>query len=120
MDEELKIESERVLDYQLYTGDSVLDKFTKNYSTYLEKEADVVYVLENETDDLEAYGYNSTGDKVLYDTYNLGYNPSTGVGEVKVEVNFTNYTFDMRKGKDFYFIITKSISGEKHVTTNQK
>lgn len=118
--EGLEIESEKVLDYHLYTGNSILEKFTKNYSEYIGDEARVVYVLENETDDLEAYRHNSTGDKILYDTYDLSYDSSTGVGKINVEVNFTNYTFDMREGKDFYFIVTKDISGEKHVITNQK
>lgn len=98
----------------------ILDKFTKNYSDYLGKGIEIVYVLENETNDLEVYEYNSSsGKKIFINYYNLSYNSGTGVGEIKVPVNSTNYTFEMRDGKDFYFIITKESFGEKHIITNE-
>src|SRR6056297_2968872 len=98
---ELEIESEKVLDYQLYTGNSVLNNFTKNYSKYLKDNTNVIYILENETGDLEVYKYNSSGDKVLYNFYNLNYDLSKGIGKINVEENSINYTFNMREGKDF-------------------
>jgi len=121
LEEELEIESEYVLDYYTNTDDYVIDDFTKNYSYYLGGDVNVIYILENESDGLEVFDYNlSTGNKNTRDYYVLDYVPSSGEGKINVPVNSTNYTFEMRHGKDFYFIITKEAFEEKHVITNQK
>lgn len=113
LENELEIESEYVLDYHLNTNQEVLDKFTRNYSDYLGEGSNIIYILENETDDLEVFEYNSsTGDR-------RDINYFLESEEIKVPVDSTNYTFELRDGKDFYFIITKENFGEKHVVTNQ-
>lgn len=121
LEEEMETESEYVLDYYINTGDDdVFDTFTRNYSDYLGKDTRAVYILENETSDLEVFEYNfSTGNKVHIDYYDSDYDSSSGKGKINVPLNSTNYTFDMKDGKDFYFIITKESFGEKHVVTNQ-
>ena len=117
--EELNIESERVMDYFVYTGNSVLEDFTKDHSDYMGKNSRIIYVLENGEEDLEVFEYNSSNDqKVNYDPYLLDYDSSAGTGKIKVEVNSINYTFDLKEGQDFYFIMIKEGLGEKHVITN--
>lgn len=115
VEEELEIESEYVLDYHTNTEEEVLDNFTKEYSDYLGGDTNIIYILENESGDLEVFDYeDSEKNKRIY--YNMS---DIEKGKINVPVNSLNHSFELRDGKDFYFIITKESSGEKYVITNQ-
>ena len=109
--EKMEIESENVLDYSLYQEEEILGNFTKDYFDYLGEDTKVIYIL-NTSNDIEVYEYNRSNEGDNIEKYVRG-------NVVIVPVDSINYTFEMNKGKDFYFIITKERFGEKHVITNK-
>ncbi|HKL24154.1 MAG TPA: hypothetical protein VJ912_02350 [Candidatus Nanoarchaeia archaeon] len=113
LEEEMQIESEKIMDYALYNDDySILDDFTREYSEYLNNKADVIYIV-NSSGKLDVYKYDEDLNRQnIENYYNL---------EDKVIVPFysNNYTFNLNKGEDFYFILTKEEKGERYVITNK-
>jgi hypothetical protein len=114
--QELEIESSKMLEYSLETGTSPWDSFTKNFSEYAGKDVNILYIIGNITMPLEVYSYNKTGQRndlvgpYLNGTDNYYYvNDYLG----------SNYKFKIREGKNFYFIITQEINGDKYVATNE-
>ena len=111
--ESMQVESERIMDYALYNGDySVLDDFTKDYSEYLEGRGNIIYII-NHSGGLDIYEYPEEGNKEKIDNYDYS------DGNVVVPLNSVNYTFELNKREDFYFILTKEQEGERYVTTNE-
>src|SRR6056297_1825149 len=98
LEEEMQIESEKIMDYALYNDDySILDDFTGEYSEYLNNKADVIYIV-NSSGKLDVYKYGEDLNRQNIENY---YNLED---KVIVPLYSNNYTFNLNKGEDFYFI----------------
>ena len=107
--EQLKIESENVLDYDLYNPKGQLDNFTKQFSEYAGDDIKIIYVI-NQSGKLNVYNY--TEGKRENVVYNLEGN------EIKINVDEKNYTIELEKENNFHFIMYQKLRGEKYVITD--
>lgn len=106
----LETEIEKVIDYDEINGQNKLDNFTAEYSSFA-KDMEIFFI-ETDGSSTEAYTYI---EEVQVDL-------SSDVNILSDEITFVQddieYTFDLNKGKNFYFVITQDIGGEKYVYTN--
>jgi len=108
---EFEFESEKVLDYDLLNGVSNIGGFTEEYSDYLGSGINASFIYGEETS-LEAYTYIS-GSKV-----DLSSDLSVVSDEIYFSYDGDVYIFDLEKGKNFYFVFSQEMGGEKYVYTN--
>lgn len=108
--EELKIEGEKVLDYDTVNEPDEFENFAKDYSEYIGDEIDIYFIV-GEGTSFEAYEYDGESKNDLSANLVVGSNIVFTLEEV-------DYEFDLEQGKNFYFIITQKIRGEKYVVTN--
>lgn len=107
--EEMKIEGEKVLDYDKRNNDNKFEEFAKNYSAYVGENINIYFIVETSSS-IEAYKYE--GDNKIIIPHEVISN------EVFLTVEGEEYSFDLKTGDDFYFIIIQEKEGEKHVVTN--
>ncbi len=109
--EELEIEGEKVVDYGIYTGDTKIEYFTKNFSNYAGKDVNIYYIV-GDTTDMQAYTHNESGKIAI---------PFTNIENktVNVTVDDREYKFKITPGINFYFIIFKKANEEKYIATNK-
>lgn len=108
--EELKVESGKVLDYGAINEVYPWDSFTNNFTDYAGKDIEITYVTGNSSD-YSAFYYDQIGVKQNTTFYFV--NPT-----LTVTHNNANYTFNLREGQNFYFVISQHIGDEYYVTTN--
>ncbi len=110
---ELVIESERVLDYDSANNQENILTFAEGYSNYLEEEADIIFIY-GEEGSLDAFTYEDGGY--------IDLNSGLVVDNVNGTITFTRtneqYQFNLNRGKNFYFILSKEAGSEKYVYTN--
>ncbi len=108
---ELEIESEKVFDYDKINGQNEIENFTGEYSYYVGEEIKLYFITGDENA-LEAYTYEN-GIKIDLSS-------ESGIIEDKIIFAHeeTEYSFDLNKGKNFYFVLSQDIGGEKYVYTN--
>ena len=133
--EELKIESGKVLDFGTYNGyddaqmQDLMEDFTSKYITYVQNGGDYYFLFGN-SDKITVVGYSKTIGTIDVDT---GFEKTsidipaaeitsqefnTPSDNIIITVNGTDYLFELKKGENFYFIVSQSIGGETHVTRN--
>lgn len=106
--DELRLEGEKVLDYEIYNYDNTkFEDFARSYSEYRTSDAEIYYVVGYPI--IEAYKYdgafkNTSGIIVANDT-----------NTIYLNISGSNYNFDLKKGKNFYFVLYKKIQGETHI-----
>lgn len=101
--EEIKIESEKVMDYALVNSEwNKIDIFKEEASNYAEKEGIKIYFIEDALGNLRCSNCNSLDENGITAT----------IGET--EYSFPKYN----SGKHFYFIMIKEKGDEKYVYTN--
>jgi type II secretory pathway pseudopilin PulG len=108
--DQLKVESGKILDYGASSGSYPWDDFTKNFTDYAGSEVDVTYVTGLDSDP-SAFYYDDNGNKQPAINYTQG---STLI----VTHNNANYSFDLKEGQNFYFIISQYIGEEYYVARN--
>ncbi len=139
LSDELGIESESVINYGIYQEkytDYLVENFTDTYSDYFELlagKSDLVFVYGDEKNMTMLIYSNITKGRV---SLSLGdsktYIDVTGKEKQKVNlvpkllpaqgdyvlVNISDrtYNFTLHKGENFFFVLTKSIGNETHVT----
>jgi hypothetical protein len=144
--EELGIESQNVLDYGTYNGQSpeeisaLMEQFIRNYHDYQEQDKNVYFVFGNKNA-INFLGYQDVADESVC----IKLNPTRGsacttyyteiettktyttTGEINtvavvitdVETRNSNqYEFRLKKGENFYFVIWQKIGEERHVVTS--
>jgi hypothetical protein len=133
--DELSIESEKVLDYGTYNSFSegnmkeLMENFSEDYINHVQQGKDSYFIF-GSTGQIELVGY-SQEDNVIYIDAGEGQTPvEMNAGEiashdfnptqenVSVQLNGSNYEFELKQGQNFYFIISEEIGGEEHVATN--
>jgi len=107
--DELLIESQKVSEYDMTQNQIKLeDDFPKLYSDYLGDKIDIYFLTGNSTN---MTGYHYAGGSKEWVSTNLE------SGSASINVNGTDYEFDLGEGKSFYFVITQDIGGERYVVT---
>lgn len=104
---ELRIEGERVLDYDRVQGTNQFDNFARDYSEYVGNEIDIYFIV-GEKSSIEAFNYEG-GTRVNF-TDNLSVSSN-----IVFMLDEINYEFKLEEGVNFYFIIFQDFDGEKYV-----
>lgn len=104
--DELTIEAEKVLDYETLTGESVFEDFAANFSNYAGEDIQIYYIIGG-LNSIEAYTYMESKKEIINSTDNGD--------KIIVTIDKADYKFDSLPGKNFYFIISQDIRGEKYI-----
>ena len=135
--DELKIESENVLDYGTYNGfekeemEEFLIKFIESYADYA-SEGKNLYFLFGNNQKFNFIAYQELATKISIDigeginivqTNDVGelkeFFPEDGeIDKVIITIEDLVYEFDLEQGENFYFIISQEIEGEQYVVTS--
>ncbi len=132
--EELGIESANVLDYGTYSElnetqmQSLIEDFIENYAAYLGEGRNLYFIFGNEKK-ITIMGYQElatdisleSGGEVLVvgggePSFSKEFFPGSRL--VVITINKVEYTFRLKSGENFYFIIYEEIGGEEYVVTN--
>ena len=132
VEEELQIESARVVDYGIYQKKNMQDllkNFSRDYA--LNSDSDSSYFIFGKEDNLTLAGHNKVSSEVVLINVGLGeqqitfnqnqfqtFNFSNTGQNVKLIVNGISYDFPINKGNNFYFVVSKNIDNERYVATN--
>lgn len=126
--EELKIESENVLDYGTYNEynntdmDELVRNFIDNYVGYIEGGIEVYFLFGNwekitivKYQEINYYGLVLDGEySSTYIEEEIIENPEK---DVVVNINENSYEFRLKPGENFYFVISQEIGEEQDVIT---
>lgn len=109
LSEQLKIEGEKVLDYDKRNSPDKFEDFAKSYSDYAGDKIDIYYIL-GTTSNMEVYSFVNgvKTDKTF----------SQDGSDLSVEINGTTYDFELENGNNFHFIMIEKKGGEQDVITN--
>ncbi|MEK6926542.1 MAG: hypothetical protein AABW50_04660 [Nanoarchaeota archaeon] len=107
---ELREESSQVINYEIYSSDSKIEEFTNNFSSYAGDEVEIYYLVGNMSS-FDVYTHDN-GAKQIYN--NFSQNAST----IILSVHGSNYNFNLREGKNFYFVMYQELQGEIYVETS--
>jgi|SRR3989344_4202469 len=125
--EEIGFETKRVLDYGVINripSGTLAGDLLNNYSEYISQE-DVAFVY-GDGRDVYAYYYqtvNAVAVSILNNTF-IPLNIVTGnpvevkreIGNATIRINGNDYTFDLKPGQNFYFVLIKDEEGEQFVS----
>lgn len=106
----LEIESEKVLDYDSLNSENKIENFSREYSKYIGNVSAYFIIVDGSEE--EAYKFN--GETKVDLTTNL----TVADNEIIFDAGDTEYSFDLNKGKNFYFILSQKIGDENYVYTN--
>ena len=95
-----------IVDYKIYNSESKIEDFASDYSEYV-GDIKIYYVIGDSI--IEAYKY----DGALKNTSGISVTNDTST--ISLEIEGSNYNFDLKKGKNFYFVLSKNIGSEKHI-----
>lgn len=108
---ELNIEGEKVLDYDSAHSTNEFESFSRDYSAYIGEDKDIYFIIVDEDASVEeAYKY-SEGEKVSLNSYLVV------DGSIRFTLDGKVYNFELKEGKNFYFIIIYDKGGERYVYT---
>jgi hypothetical protein len=112
---ELRIEAEKVLDYEaLHSGNGFdeFDDFSKKYSYYVGQDKDIYFILVDKDNGIEeAYQYAGETKVDLSDDLIVS------ADDIQFVLDGKYYGFELEKGENFYFIIVYDTGGERYVST---
>jgi archaellin len=111
--DELRIEAEYVLDYELNNPVTPIDEFedfSAEYSAYAEDKDIYFIVVDLDNGVQDAYMYN---ENLKVD---LGSDLHVGSGEIQFNID-KPYTFPLEEGKNFYSVVIYDKGGERYVYT---
>ena len=130
--DELKIESEKILDYGIQNNKDLkvlLEDFTRDYSDYSDTE-NSYFIFGNENE-VTVTGYKKLNSGTIFIDVGSGnealnlikgeytsrdfLNPAESI---KITIDEIEYNFVLRSGENLYFIISKEINEEKYIFTN--
>jgi hypothetical protein len=109
--QELKIESDYVLDYGILNNLNIIELLENFTFTFANRSKEIkFYFIFGKEDNLKAYKYsNGLRETIKYQIEE---------GEIKIVVYEIEYSFDLKTGENFYFIILNNEKSEKYVTKN--
>ena len=111
--DELRIEAEKVLEYELNHPLSGIDEFqdfSMEFSDYA-KDKDIYFILVDLDEGIqEHYKYTGASKITTGELY-------VGGGEIQFAIDDGTYTFPLEEGKNFYSVIIYDKGGERYVYT---
>jgi len=112
---ELEIESSKELDRGALSGTYNFNEFTQNFSSHYGSGVDIIYIVADVSSgslgDIEVYRY--------IDDAKLNYTNHEEISTiVNVSWDDSNYYYQLREGKNFYFLVSQYIGGEKYIARN--
>ncbi len=111
--EELRIEAEYVLDYELNNPGAGIEEFqdfSMEFSDYA-KDKDIYFILVDLANGLQdAYKYTGAVKVPSGELY-------VGGNEIQYTIDEGTYTFPLEEGKNFYYVVIDYKGGEKYVYT---
>jgi hypothetical protein len=108
MVEELQIEGEQVLNYDLVHSTNQFEEFSNDYSAYAGEDKEIYFIVGDDSAGFHAYRYTG-GDKTDLDSdLTIGSN-------IAFNLYGISYEFKKEKGENFYFILNKKIEDENYV-----
>ncbi len=107
--EELKIETQKVLDYDISNGQNRIEQYGKDYSNHLGSGIEL-YFIKGVDPDINAYRYVNGFETPMDD-------PEIVDGKIIFTLNETDYEFDLMPSENFYYLISQEIKGELFVAT---
>jgi hypothetical protein len=135
MGDELKIESEKVLDYGTYNRYSdaqimdLMENFSENYINSVQGGIDFCFLFGTSSSIRIVAHFQS--DTTIYLNTGAGESPISLTGgqtesedfsptstNATITIQETDYSFELKEGKNFYFVVSQDIGGEKHVAKN--
>ena len=126
--EELGIEGGNVLEHGIYHGNgNKIGEFSEKYNDYAGEGKDLYFIFGDE-DKIFVLTYEEifAGNFCVGEVCNpqniesattFPINPSGG-SEIRIKIDENEYTFDLKPGENFYFVISQEIEGEQYVVTN--
>ena len=128
--EELGIESSNVLSFGVYREedlDMLLENFIQDYVDYAGEGRDLYFIFGDEAEITAAAYQDLSSEEVRI---KIGTNEPTTLTSGEPQVFLTSgpkvaiivgeeeYSFNLRTGENFYFVIMQEIEGEKYVITS--
>ncbi len=112
--ESLQIESEKLMDYILLNGDEKNKDFIKDYKKYLGENYRIYYLIKKE--DLILYNdeFNKMEGDYLKET-----NKKINIQIPIKENELINYSFNLKKGNNLYYIMIKEKGEEIYTYSNE-
>ncbi len=107
--EELKIETQKVLDYDISTGQNKIESYGLDYSKHLGSGIGLYFIM-GEDPNIEAYRYVNGAETAMDD-------PEVVDGKIIFTLEDVNYEFDLMPSENFYYLISQEIKGERFVAT---
>lgn len=114
MAEEINIESEKVMDYALVSGNwSVVGNYTQKVSESLDKNTRI-YFIEDVSNGISCYNWTESEKDEIPKNF-------CKKGEEQINMSIDKeekFSFPVYEGKHFYFVIIKESGGEKYIYKN--
>jgi len=123
--DELKIESEKVLDYGVYS-ETDLDVLTESFTDlYADRDEDLYFIYGTQSEIKIIAHSELTGttidvgdgeQEIVADGEPHSFTP---IGtEIIISIDGSEHNFELTKGENFYFVIHTDFKGEEYVITN--
>lgn len=127
--EELKIESGKVLEYGTFSLEERKESdFSEAFTNYTEEENREIYFVYGNKDEIKIFGSMSTGSVSVsiggsqsgMETFGTTEKIIDPLGEEEIIVTLGdyNYTFNLKPGENFFFVISEETEGEQHIVTS--
>ena len=140
--DELNIESNQIIEYGIIKKkmDETIEDFVKDYASYVKgriddlyfvvgnsKKIDLIHPKEESSGIINTAGTSVQGSKkIILERYSPGIDTGKKVSienknnKVIIIIPPTKYTFDLKPGENFYYVLHKSESNQKYITDNLK
>lgn len=106
---ELKIETQKVLDYDISHGQNKIEQYGLDYSRHLGSGIELYFII-GEDPNINAYRYVNGVETPLADPEVVG-------DKIILTLEDVDYEFDLMPSENFYFLISQEIKGELFVAT---
>ena len=106
---DLTIETEKVLDYDTLHSTNELDNFAKVYSRYVGQDKEIYFIFVDNDGSSEAFRY--VGENKVDFTSSLAVDGN----EIQFIMDNNTYKFNLKEGKNLYFLLIYESKGEKYV-----
>ena len=111
--EELKIETQKVLEYEAFQGGNPMHQYGLDYSKHRGSGIELYFIM-GEDSNIEAYRYINGVDTSV--TENLTVNEG-GNDKIIFTLDEVDYEFALMPSENFYYLISQEIKGECFVAT---
>ncbi|MCX6749759.1 MAG: hypothetical protein NTW17_03400 [Candidatus Pacearchaeota archaeon] len=127
--DELQIESARVLDYGIHNQltqvqmNELIQNFTQDYINSESSDKNLYFVFGTQSN-ITLKLYQNNENNVFLDNNFVTNSSGTIVSNINpageninLTIDTNSYTFDIKSGENFYFVISKEAEGEEYVVT---